>query len=157
MVFSEVFLLKSNDRASGVPALMDRFGLGDYSNKTVAIKANYNSADPFPASTHIDTLRAVVQSVKNAGASNITMGERSGMGDTREVLRQMGVLALAKEIGFETVVLDDLEKDDWVKFEHEGTHWVEASTLPNYSTMPTKSFKPVVLKRIGLVVTSRFR
>jgi hypothetical protein len=33
---------------------------------------------------------------KGAGAGEITLGERSGMGDTREVLEQMGVLGLAK-------------------------------------------------------------
>ncbi len=46
------------------------------------------------------------------------------MGDTAQVLREMGVLALVKEIGFEAVVLDDVGKDDWVKIEKEGTHWI---------------------------------
>jgi uncharacterized protein (DUF362 family) len=53
----------------------------------VALKANFNSADPFPASTHLDTLRAIVQTLKNAGASGITLAERSGMGDTEQVLK----------------------------------------------------------------------
>ena len=48
----------------------------------MALKANYNSADPFPASTHLDTLRAIVETLKAAGAGGITMAERSGMGDT---------------------------------------------------------------------------
>jgi uncharacterized protein (DUF362 family) len=46
---------------------------------------------PFPASTHLDTLRAIVDGVKAAGADEIVLGERSGMGDTREVLEEMGV------------------------------------------------------------------
>ena len=96
----------------------------DYSGKQVALKANFNSADPFPASTHLDTLRAIVGTLKGAGAAEITLAERSGMGDTREVLEQMGVLALSRELGFNAVVLDDLGKDGWVKFERDGTHWL---------------------------------
>ncbi len=121
----EVFVLKTTDRATGIPVLLEKFDLGDYSGKTGALKANYNSADPFPASTHIDTLRALVQSLKDAGASDITLAERSGMGDTEQVLEEMGVLALAKELGFKAVVLDDVGKEDWMKVEKDGTHWLK--------------------------------
>ena len=120
----EVYVLKTTDRATGVPMLLEKFDLGGYSGKQVALKANYNSADPFPASTHIDTLRAIVQGLKNAGASGVTLAERSGMGDTEQVLEQMGVLALSKELGFKAVVLNDVGKDEWVKVEKEGTHWI---------------------------------
>ena len=120
----EVFILKTTDRASGVPALLSKLGLGDYSGKQVALKANYNSADPFPASTHIDTLRAIVENLKGAGASGITLAERSGMGDTEQVLEQMGVLALSRELGFKAVVLNNAGKEDWLKVERGGTHWV---------------------------------
>lgn len=64
----EVFVLKTTDRKAGVPALLNKFGLDDYSGKQVALKANFNSADPFPASTHIDTLRALVETLKGAGS-----------------------------------------------------------------------------------------
>jgi len=120
----EVFVLKTVDRAKGVPALLEKLDLTGYSGKDVALKANYNSADPFPASTHLDTLRALVQGLKNSGASSITMAERSGMGNTEEVLEEMGVLALANELGFKAVVLNDVGKQDWVKVEKDGTHWV---------------------------------
>jgi len=121
---SEVFILKTTDRATGVPALLSKFNLGDYSGKQVALKANFNSADPFPASTHLDTLRTIVQTLKNAGASSITLAERSGMGDTEQVLEQMGVLALSRELGFNAVVLDDVSKEDWIKVEKGETHWL---------------------------------
>jgi uncharacterized protein (DUF362 family) len=119
----EVFILKTTDRAKGVPALLNKLGLADYSGKQVALKANYNSADPFPASTHLDTLRAIVETLKGAGAIGITLAERSGMGDTEQVLEQMGVLALSRELGFKAVVLNDAGKEDWLKVERRGTHW----------------------------------
>ena len=71
-ISGEVFILKTSNRATGVPALLSRFALQDYSGKKVALKANFNSADPFPASTHLDTLRAIVETLKNAGANRIT-------------------------------------------------------------------------------------
>lgn len=120
----EVFVLKTTDRVTGVPALLSKFGLDDYSGKQVAIKANFNSADPFPASTHLGTLRAIVETLKGAGTSGITLAERSGMGNTEQVLEQMGVLTLSRELGINTVVLDDVGKDGWVKFERDGPHWL---------------------------------
>ncbi len=120
----QVFLLKTTDRTTGVPQLLNQFNLHDYSGKTVALKANFNSADPFPASTHLDTLRAIVESLKGAGASEITLAERSGMGDTEQVLERMGVFALSRELGFKVVVLDGIGKDGWVKCEKDDTHWL---------------------------------
>jgi uncharacterized protein (DUF362 family) len=51
-----------------VSTLLKQFNLQDYSGKYVALKANYNSADPFPASTHIDTISAIVENLKAADA-----------------------------------------------------------------------------------------
>ena len=121
----EVFVLKTSDRVTGVPELLKKFDLGDYYGKQVALKANFNSADPFPASTHLDTLRALVEAIKRAGANDITLAERSGMGKTEQVFEQMGVLALSKELDFNAVALDDVGKDDWLKVEHTDTHWLK--------------------------------
>ena len=96
----EVFVLKTTDSATGVPALLNKFDLTDYSGKQVAFKANFNSADPFPASTHLDTLRAIVETLKGAGTGGITLAERSGMGDTGEVLEANGRLCVIEGTGF---------------------------------------------------------
>ena len=125
----EVFLLKTTDRAVGVPELINQIGLSDYPKKQIAIKANFNSADPFPASTHLDTLRAIIISLKNAEVATITLAERSGMDNTENVLEQMGVFALSKELGFETLILDNIGKDDWVKFNRDKTHWLHGFYL----------------------------
>jgi uncharacterized protein (DUF362 family) len=120
----EVFLIKTNDRNLGVKSLLNRFHLADFIGKHVALKANFNSADPFPASTHLDTLQAVVESLKEAQVANVTLGERSGMGNTRDVLEKTGVFTLSKKLGFNAVVLDQNAREDWVKIEREGTHWL---------------------------------
>jgi hypothetical protein len=52
-LLGEVYLTKTTDRAKGVADLTGKFDLADYRGKHVALKANFNSADPFPASTHL--------------------------------------------------------------------------------------------------------
>ena len=53
----------------------------------------------------------------------------------------MGVLALAKELGFKVVVLDDVGKDDWMKVEKNGTHWLRGFTWLKFSMTLTKLCK----------------
>ena len=118
-----VYILKTGDRAEGVKHLLDKMDV-DFSARTVALKANYNSDDPYPASTHIDTLGSLVKAIQDAGADEIMLGERSGMGDTRSVLEGRGVLSLAQEFGFNVVVLDELGRDGWVKINRGDSHWI---------------------------------
>jgi uncharacterized protein (DUF362 family) len=96
----------------------------------VALKANYNSADPFPASTHPETLRYLVAVLKESEISSLTLAERSGMGNTRRVLETLGIFKLADELDFQVMVLDELEKGEWVKVERKGTHWLRGFYLP---------------------------
>lgn len=120
----EVFLIETSDRDAGIRSLLSRYDLSEYSGRRVALKANFNSADPFPASTHIDTLGAIVKELKVAGASETTLAERSGMGDTRTVLKSMGVFELSEELGFRVVVLDEEDRDGWSKIERDSNHWL---------------------------------
>ena len=127
---SEVFLCGSSDREAAVRSLFNRTDLAGLFGKSVALKANFNSADPFPASTHPDTITAIVTVLKEAGVREVTLAERSGMGDTRTTLEQLGIFDLSRRLGFRVVVLDEGPKEDWVKIEHGGTHWLEGFHLP---------------------------
>ncbi len=142
----EVFLLNTNKRDAGTKALMNKFNLGEFSNKKVAVKANFNSADPFPASTHLDTLRAIVETLKEAGASDITLGERSGMGNTAQVLKKLGVEDLSKEIGFSTLILDEMSKEQWLKVNRTGTHWLHGFQIAKLFTTADKIVQTCCLK-----------
>jgi uncharacterized protein (DUF362 family) len=121
----EVFILKTSNRAAGVKQLLSKFDLGEYSEKSVALKANFNSADVFPASTHPDTLQAIIENLKEANVDDITLAERSGMGNTRQVLAHTGVFELSEKLGFKARVLDEVAREEWVKVGHDGTHWLK--------------------------------
>jgi uncharacterized protein (DUF362 family) len=120
---SRVFLCAAGDRGEGVRKLFREAGSNLFIDKRVAVKANYNSADPFPASTHTDTLRSVVEELKSSGAGEIVLAERSGMGETRMVLEERGVVTLGRELGFETIILDELPAEGWVYADPPGSHW----------------------------------
>ncbi len=143
---SKVFLIKTSNRSAGVASLLKKFHLEDYMGKKVALKANYNSVDPFPASTHIETLETIVEVLKEAGASTITLAERSGMGDTRDVLERAGVLALAKSLAFKVVVLDEVDRDGWVMIAPDETHWRKGFYLPRVFLETDKVVQTCCLK-----------
>jgi len=126
---SQVYVIKTNDRVTGIRELLERLGAGDLSGKKVAIKANYNSSDPFPASTHPDTLGTIVDLLKENGAG-IVLAERSGMGNTRKVLEDTGVLELAGKKGFDVAVLDE-SKSGWNRVMPQGSHWKNGFLFPD--------------------------
>jgi uncharacterized protein (DUF362 family) len=118
---SKVFLIDSSDRPRNIGKLFSKFDLA--ADGTVALKANFNSDDPFPATTHSDTLRAVVELLKASGHSDIIMAERSGMGYTPRILKNRGIVKLSKELGFNLIDLDALGLDGWEDIHAEGLHW----------------------------------
>jgi len=120
---SKVFLISASDRINGIETLLNQFNIDTFTDSTVAIKANYNSADPFPATTHIDTLRTLVQSLNEQKPREITLAERSGMGTTFKVLERMMVLHLSKKLGFRVIDLDEILPQGWEYIPPNGLHW----------------------------------
>jgi uncharacterized protein (DUF362 family) len=78
--------VKTRDRAAGVARAIDLLGIGRFDGRDLFVKPNYNSADPAPGSTHEDTLVALLGKLRALGAGPLTLGDRSGMGDTRAVM-----------------------------------------------------------------------
>lgn len=130
MAYAKVFISKTFNREEGIRDILDQFDLNSFSGTNVALKANYNSSDPFPASTHPETLRYLVGILKEVGVSGITLAERSGMGQTRRVLEILGIFKLADELDFQVMVLDELKKEGWFKVNGKGTHWFRGFYLP---------------------------
>lgn len=125
-----IALVKTTNRADGVHRAIELLGHNPIRGNRVLLKPNYNSADPAPASTHPDILRSLVMEMNEMGARSITIGERSGMGDTRAVLEQTGVFSLANEFGLDTAVFDELEEADWIVRESVDFHWSSGFAIP---------------------------
>ncbi len=120
---AKVALVKTQDRAKGVPAAMRLIEFAPPKGKKVLIKPNFNTADPTPGSTHNDTLRQLVMEMKARGASKITIGERSGPPQTKSVIETKGIPAMSQELGFDIINFEELPADGWVHFNPPGNHW----------------------------------
>ncbi len=120
---SKVAFVKTSERAAGVHAAIRMMPLPPVDGKSVYLKPNFNSADPTPGSTHEDVLRALVRALQAGGARRIVVGDRSGMGSTRAVFEEKGIFQLAEELGFEALVLDELDADQWQHVDTPDGHW----------------------------------
>jgi len=127
---TRVAVVKTQDRAKGVKEAVRLLDLPSMKGKKVFLKPNFNTADPFPAGTHNDTLAAIVQEVRARGAAGITLGERSGPPPTQKVMEEKGIFDLAEKLGFDIINFEDLAEGDWVHFNPPGNHWSEGFYIP---------------------------
>lgn len=125
-----VALVKTHDRSSGVRQAIELLGAVAVNGRAVLLKPNFNSADPAPASTHPDVLQSLILALQGMGTKTITVGERSGMGNTYQVMQQLGLFDLADSLGLDTVVFDDLAKADWVVRQDSDFHWADGFAVP---------------------------
>jgi len=128
---TDIFIADATDRIGGLHAILTEFDLSVLSGAAVALKANFNSDDPFPASTHIDVLRGIAGSIMDERPAHLTLAERSGMGTTRAVLENRGVFALGHELGFSVVALDEIERNGWQEIQAPGLHWQRGFFIAN--------------------------
>ncbi len=92
----------------------------------VLVKPNFNSPDPFPASTDLAFLEVVVKLLLDVGAK-VTIGESSGglWRPTSKVFEQLGVPELARRLGVELIAFDD-RSVAWVRMSVGGDFLSEA-------------------------------
>jgi uncharacterized protein (DUF362 family) len=98
--------------------LKQAIGRGD----RVFMKPNFNSPDPFPASTDLAFLQVVIELILEAGAK-VTIGESAGAvwRPTRKVFNQLGVPELARRLGVELIAFED-RPNDWVQIRINGDY-----------------------------------
>jgi uncharacterized protein (DUF362 family) len=127
---AQVAFVKTTDRAAGVEKALNLLDLAKFRGKNLFLKPNFNSADIAPGSTHNDTLSTLVQALQTRGVDRLTVGDRSGMGDTRGVMEQKDIFRMADELGFETVVFDELTDNEWELQQLPDGHWKYGFAIP---------------------------
>lgn len=127
---AQVAFVKTADRTAGVARAIELLGLEGFRGKDLFVKPNFNSSDAPPGSTHEDTLVALLRRLKAMGAGPLTVGDRSGMGNTREVMSAKHVFQLGKELDAKVVVLDELPAGDWEVIQQPDSHWQQGFALP---------------------------
>jgi uncharacterized protein (DUF362 family) len=120
---SIISLVNTSDRASGIPAAINLLRIDTLQGKNVLLKPNFNTADPFPGSTHNDTLSNLIMQLKKMSAKTVIVGDRSGPTETSEVIREKAVDRLCRDHGADLVNFEDLQQDQWARIKPEGCHW----------------------------------
>jgi uncharacterized protein (DUF362 family) len=127
---ARVALVRTMDRSAGTARAIELLELGRFNGRDLFVKPNFNSADPAPGSTHEDTLNALLRMLRAMGAGPLTIGDRSGMGNTRDVMAAKNVFRIAKSFDARVVVLDELGAADWESITPSDSHWEQGFALP---------------------------
>lgn len=114
-------------------------GLGKYvkNGDVVLLKPNFNTADPFPASTDLGFLRAVVELVYEAGAKTVMIGESSTMStNSRKIMEKVGVFELEKMSKPPRIY--NFDEGEWVKKEIPKGRYLKTVRIPEILARPDK-------------------
>ncbi len=128
---AKVAFIKTSNRTEGVKRAIELLNFKDeFKDKNLFIKPNFNSADETPGSTHNDVLRSVLDELRNLNAKEFTIGDRSGMGDTKAVMTDKDIFAIARDAKAKMVVFDDLKEEDWQAFQYKNSLWKNGFAVP---------------------------
>jgi len=120
---TNIALVKTSDRETGIRRAIELLGINPVKGQDVLLKPNFNTGDPYPGSTHNDTLIHLILHLQRMGAKSITIGERSGPPQTGDVLKEKGIYALCKKLGVNLMNFEELPSNQWIKVKRENSHW----------------------------------
>jgi uncharacterized protein (DUF362 family) len=115
-------ILKAVDLIGGFKKVVSK---GD----EIWLKPNFNTADPPPASSDPEFVKAVIELLFEHGAGKVILGESSMLSlSARKVLAETGMIAKAEEAGAELIFFDE---GRWVKVATGGKYLKEVSLPEN--------------------------
>jgi uncharacterized protein (DUF362 family) len=125
-----VALVRGAERTDALRRALELAERPDLQGREVYIKANFGSAHRSPATTHPDALAAVVEYLRGLKCGPIRLVERSGMGETNEVLESLGISRKARELKIGVLPLDTLPPESWARFDPPNSHWKQGFHVP---------------------------
>lgn len=103
----------------------------------VLLKPNFNTSDPFPASTDMGFLSAVAELAYESGAKLVMIGDSSTMTmNTRKIMEKLGVYSLLETEPPSRIYA--FEEGEWVKKEIPGGKFLKEVSLPDIIERPDK-------------------
>ena len=127
---TKIVVISTQDRVYGVNKSLELLNINPVKNKRVIFKPNFNTADPPPASSSMETVKQILIRLKEMAAKSITVAERCGPADTAETFKTKGLNKLAKELDFEIVDLSTAPKEEFILKKPENSHWKNGFLFP---------------------------
>lgn len=110
----------------------------------VTIKPNMNTADPYPASSDPQFIKALGEAVLDAGAGKLRIIESSMTGKTtREVAAKIGLTPVAEELDAELIFLDE---HPWIKQKIPSGKYLKRAAIAEAALNPGKLILAPCLK-----------
>jgi len=126
-----VSIVKDTDDAYALQRALELIGGLDFLHPgdSVLLKLALNSANPFPATTSPFMITELVALLKDKGAGDIIVGDRSAYGrDTVYAMKETGIYQAAIDSGAEIVVFDE---HDTVRVKPKAAlHWPDGFSVP---------------------------
>lgn len=105
--------------------------------ETVMLKPNFNTADPYPASTDIDFLKCCIELCYEAGAKIVMTGDSSTMSiNTRKAMEDKGVFNLLQMKNPPRIYV--FEEREWIKKEIPEAKYLKSVSVPDILERPDK-------------------
>ncbi len=120
---TRIALVRTSDRATGIRKAAELLGINPVKGKEVLLKPNFNTADPYPGSTHNDTLVNLILLLREMGAGSIVVGERSGPPDTDSVIKKKGVDDICRNMKVGLMNFEQLPASEWIRIRPGQSHW----------------------------------
>jgi uncharacterized protein (DUF362 family) len=127
-----VAIVKGNDRKQCIQKAVSLLGKVNFQGKDVYLKCSYNSPDPFPATTHPESLRSAAELIQSKGSQRIILAERSGMGLSRKILEKLGAMELLRQLDIAFLPIEEMVAGDWQKMDLPGSHWKDGIEIPKF-------------------------
>jgi len=127
---TKLSIVKSENRLDAMKRSIELLGINPVKGKKVVLKPNFNTADPYPGSTHPETLRGLIEQLNEMGAAGITIAERSGPVNSEHVMKELGVFEFVEKYRLEIVNIDEMLAEDMVKVTPPGSHWKDGFLVP---------------------------
>jgi len=110
----------------------------------VTIKPNMNTADPYPASSDPQFIKALGEAILDAGAGKLRIIECSMVrASTRKVAEKIGLTTVAEELGAELIFLDE---HAWMKQEIPRGKYLKRAAIAEAALDPGKLILAPCLK-----------
>jgi uncharacterized protein (DUF362 family) len=126
----KVAVISTDDAVYGVNKSLELLGINPVKDKNVIFKPNFNTADPPPASSSMETVKQLIIKLKEMGARSITVAERSGPANTAETFKKKGLYTLAEELDFKIVDLTAVSDAEYILKTTEDCHWKDGFLFP---------------------------
>jgi len=120
---TKIAVVSTDNRVFGVDKTLELLDINPVRDKNVIFKPNFNTADPPPASSSMETIKQFIVKIKEMGSKSITVAERSGPAKTSETFEKKGLYELAKELDFKIIDLTEISEEEYVLKKPEGCHW----------------------------------